>query len=86
MGQLVAQDLARRYVVAVGETAGNCQDLVPVQELGLLAQAVDVQAIRHGSRLFEGELRLPIAVSSGGTKNQGPWFGHVMRCNRNRNS
>src|SRR5262249_8799657 len=44
-GQLVGEDLAGGDVVAVGEPARDGEDLVAVQQGGVLTKAVDVEAV-----------------------------------------
>jgi hypothetical protein len=78
VGELDGQDLARRHVVAVGEAAGDAQHLVALQEPGLLAEAVDVEPLRNGPGLLEGELGLDVAVGARRPQDQGPWGGHVV--------
>ena len=65
VGQLVGEDLARRDVIAVGKTTGNDQDLIFVQELGILTQPIDVDALGPAPGLLEGELRFGIAICTG---------------------
>ena len=80
VGELVGEDLAGRHVVAVGEAAGNDQDLVALQQAGLFAQAVDVDALGDGAGLLEGELGLAVAVGAGGTQDEDARRGHDVIC------
>ena len=50
--ELVGEDLAGGHVVAVGEAAGNDQDLVIVKQGGLIAEAVNVQAVGLGTGVW----------------------------------
>ena len=68
--QLIAQNFSGGHIVAVGEAAGNDQDLKIVQQLGLLPEPLDVQPLRDGAGLFEGKLGFDVAVGAGGTEDQ----------------
>ncbi len=78
VGELIGQDLARRHVIAVGEAAGDGEDLVAHQLGRLLAQAVDVDALGDRAGLLEGELGFGVAVGAGGSQNQDARGGHAQ--------
>ena len=67
--QLVGEDFAGGDVVAVTEAAGYGDNLIRRQRFRVLNQAVDVDAVGAGARLFPGELGLEVAVGSGGSQN-----------------
>src|SRR5262249_26065569 len=76
MAELVGQDFARSHIVAVGEAAGNDQDLVTQELAGAFAQAVDVQPFGLGAGFLESELRLPVAIGAGAAKDEDAGSGH----------
>ncbi len=75
--QLAGEDFAGGHVVAVGEAAGDGENLVLQEEAWLFAQLVDVDAVGEGAGLLEGELRLLIAVGAGGSQDEGAGPGHA---------
>jgi len=66
---LVGKDFAGGHVVAVAETAGDDQELIVPQRLGLFHQAEDVHALGPKAGLLERELRLAIAIRSRRSKH-----------------
>ena len=51
------QDLPRGHVVAVGEAAGEDEDLVVAEEPRVVAEGVDVDAVAAAAGQLEGGLR-----------------------------
>ena len=47
-----------------------------MQQGGLLAEAVDVDALGDGAGLLEGELGFGVAVGAGGSQDQDARCGH----------
>ena len=78
VAELVGEDLAGRHVVAVGEAAGNDEDLIAMQQGRLLAEAVDVDALGDGAGSLEGELGLAVAVGAGRAQDQDAGGGHSL--------
>jgi hypothetical protein len=74
--KLHRKNFSRSNVVAVTETAGQSEDLILAEELGILTQGVDVNAIDDGTGRLEREQRFEIAVGPGRTKNQNLWGWH----------
>jgi hypothetical protein len=79
MRQLNGKDFAGCHIITVGEAARNDKNLVAVQQAGLLAQPIDVDALGNPTRQLEGELRFLVAVRAGGTQDYSPWFGHGVK-------
>src|SRR5207248_3134287 len=75
--ELDRQDLAGRHVVAVGEAAGDDEDLVTLEQLGVFAQAVDVDFLGHGAGLLKRKLRFVVAIAAGGAQDQDVWRVHA---------
>src|SRR5205085_6380904 len=75
--QLGGEDLAGGHIVAVGEAAGDCEDVVLPQQARVLAEAIDMNAIGPAASSFEGELRFLVAVSAGGAEHECGWGGHA---------
>ena len=64
------------HVVAVGEAAGQDEDLVVAQEPGVVAEGVEVDAVAAAADHLEGLLHLVIAVGSRGTQDECVRRGH----------
>src|SRR5262249_25367949 len=76
--QLVGENFAGGHVVAVGEAAGDHQNLVAEQPFGILPQPVDVGTFGEASRQLKCKLGLGVAVGAGGSQNQDARFGHEL--------
>lgn len=76
VAKLIGQDFAGRHVVAIGEAAGDDENLEVVQEGGVLAEAIDVEAVRRAAGLFEGESRFLIAIRARRSKDEHAHRGH----------
>src|SRR5207302_2516077 len=79
MGELRRQDFPRGHIVAVGEAPGHNQDLVALQQTGLFAQPIDVNALGNRPGLLEAKLGLQVAVGARSTKDQRAWNGHRLQ-------
>ena len=76
MLDLVGQDAAGGHVVAVAESARQAEDLEPLDQPGVLQEAVDVQRFALGPRLLEGERAFLVAVGAGGSQDEDVGLGH----------
>ena len=81
-GQFNGQDLAGGNIVAVGEPAGDRQDVEFAEQLRVLAEAPDVNALGPSTGALESELRLLVAVRAGARRIKA--VGVAMRDGENR--
>ena len=61
-----------------GKTAGNDEDLIPVQECRLLAQPVDVDALGCAAGLLKCELGFDITIGSRCSQDKDSWHRHDL--------
>lgn len=71
------EDAAGGDVIAVGEAAGEAEELEAVEEGGLGDELVEVDELDGGTGEFEGAAHLSIAVGAGGADDQGAGLGAV---------
>lgn len=74
--QLHSEDLPRCNIVAIGEPAGDEEQLVFVEESRPFAETIDVDPFGFGAGLFESEGSFQVAVGPGGTQNQSANVSH----------
>ena len=74
--ELVGEDFSGGDVVAVGEAAGEGEDLVLLEEGGVLEGFVDVEEIDIAADEFEGVGEFDIGVGAGGAEEEDFGGGH----------
>jgi len=74
--ELVGEDFAGGDVVAVGEAAGEGEDLELLELGGVGEESVDVEGFDGGAHEGEGVVEFAVAVGAGGAEEEDAGGGH----------
>jgi hypothetical protein len=74
--ELVGEDFSGGDVVAVGEAAGEAEDLVVFELRWILEQLVDVEGVNGRASELEGVSEFAVAVGAGGSQEDDAGGGH----------
>src|SRR5439155_12345823 len=69
LGDLIGEDSAGGDVVAIGEPAGDGEELKIAEQRGIFKNTVEMNALRGGAGELESVRGFDVAIGSGGAKD-----------------